>query len=122
MIEELLAQESFAVIGVSPNTQKYGWIVYQDLKSRGRRVYAVNPNYAEVHGNPCNASLADLPETPAVVVTVVPPAVTRATVQQALALGVRRFWMQPGSEDDEAIAAAEAAGAQVVHHQCIMLH
>ncbi len=42
MIEELLAQESFAVIGVSPNTQKYGWIVYQDLKSRGRRVYAVN--------------------------------------------------------------------------------
>jgi len=122
MIEELLARQSYAVIGVSPNQQKFGWIVYQSLKARGVRVYAVNPKYPEVHGDPCYASLADLPETPEVVVTVVPPPRTRNVVQQALALGVRGFWMQPGSEDDEAIAAAEAAGAQVVHHLCIMLH
>ena len=122
MIEELLARRRFAVVGVSTNTQKYGWIVFANLRSRGYEAYAVNPRYTEVHGHPCVASLADLPEPPEVVVTVVPPAVTRETVRQALALGVRCFWMQPGSEDEEAIAAAEAAGASVVHHQCIMLH
>ncbi len=122
MIEEFLKQQAMAVVGVSPNQEKYGWIVYQNLKSRGYRVYAVNPRYDDVHGDPCYDSVAALPEPPDVVITVVPPTVTRETVQQALALGVTRFWMQPGSEDDEAIAAAEAAGAQVVHHQCVMLH
>ena len=122
MIGDMLAQKVMAVIGVSPNTQKYGWIVYHNLKSRGYRVYAVNPNYSEVGGDPCYASVGDLPETPDVVVTVVPPAVTRQTVQQALGIGVKRFWMQPGSEDAEAIAAAEAAGAEVVHHECVMMH
>ncbi|MCE5238749.1 CoA-binding protein [bacterium] len=122
MIEELLSRRRFAVVGVSTNTEKYGWIVFENLRSRGYEAYAVNPRHTEVHGHPCVASLADLPEPPEVVVTVVPPAVTRETVRQALALGVRYFWMQPGSEDDGAIAAAEAAGARVVHHQCIMLH
>jgi len=122
MIEELLACRRFAVVGVSANTEKYGWIVFENLCSRGYEAYAVNPRHTEVHGHPCVASLADLPEPPEVVVTVVPPAVTRETVRQALALGVRYFWMQPGSEDEEAIAAAEAAGARVVHHQCLMLH
>lgn len=122
MIEDLLAQKVMAVVGVSPNTQKYGWIVYQSLKAQGYRVYAINPRYNEVGGDPCYASVAELPEPPDVVVTVVPPGATREVVRQALVAGVRRFWMQPGSEDETAIAEAEAAGAQVVHHQCIMLH
>lgn len=122
MIEEFLQQQVMAVVGVSPNQEKCGWIVCQNLKTRGYRVYAVNPGYEEVHGDPCYATVADLPETPDVVITVIPPPRTRHVLQQALARGVRRFWMQPGSEDDEAIAAAEAVGAQVVHHQCVMLH
>lgn len=122
MIEDLLAQKVMAVIGVSPNVLKYGWIVYENLRRRGYRVYPVNPNYSEVAGETCYATVADLPETPDVVVTVVPPQVTREVVPQALALGVSRFWMQPGSEDTEAIAEAEAAGADVAHHDCIMQH
>lgn len=122
MIEDLLAQKVMAVIGVSPNVMKFGWIVYANLKTRGYRVYPVNPNYSEVGGEPCYGTMADLPETPDVVVTVVPPTVTREVVRQALALGIQRFWMQPGSEDAAAIAEAEKAGAEVVHHDCIMQH
>lgn len=122
MIEEMLAQKTFAVVGVSTNQSKYGWIVYQNLKRRGYRVLAVNPNHGEIDSDPCYADVDALPETPDVIVTVVPPSATREVVAQGLARGVRRFWMQPGSEDAEAIAAAEAAGAQVVHHQCVMMN
>ena len=122
MTEDMLAQQTLAVIGVSANKSKYGWIVFDWLRQRGVTVYAVNPNRRDVAGYPCYATVADLPQTPDVVVTVVPPRATRDVVHQALARGVTRFWMQPGSEDDEAIAEIEAACAQVVHHDCIMMH
>ena len=32
-----------------------------------------------------------------------------------LKLGVRRFWMQPGAENPEAIELAESQGASVIH-------
>lgn len=114
VLRDSVNQQVIPVVGVSPNRQKYGWIVYNNLKQRGRTVYAVNPNYPEIDGDPAYATLADLPEAPGLVVTVVPPPVTLQVVRLGLQVGVRRFWMQPGSESHEAIAEAEAAGATIV--------
>ena len=45
---------------------------------------------------------------------ITPPAVTEKIVAQALALGIKNIWLQPGAESAAAIAAAEAAGANVI--------
>lgn len=122
LIREFLEQGTIAVVGVSTNRGKYGWIVFDNLRQRDYVVLPVNPNHETIDGERCYATVADLPPGVGGVVTVVPPAVTRQVVQEALQAGLKRFWMQPGSEDEQAIAAAKAAGAAVIAGECIMLH
>lgn len=119
-IAECLAQKLVAVVGVSENRDKYGWKVYQNLQRRGYGVLAVNPNHQTINGDKCYASVGDLPAGVGLVVTVVPPLVTRRVVREGLAAGLKRFWMQPGSEDVEAVGAITAAGGVVVQ-DCIMM-
>ncbi len=111
----------FAVVGVSRNPQKYGHQVYKDLKSAGYKVYPVNPNAQEVLGNKCYPCLEELPERPDVVVTVVPPQVTEQVVKTCKELEIKRVWMQPGSESEEAIRFCKENGLEVVYDKCIMV-
>lgn len=120
-IDDFLAQTHVAVVGVSTDQSKFGWIVYQNLKSRGYHVFAVNPRYTECHGETCYPSVAELPVVPGLVVLVVPPAVSERLMPDLAAAGVQRVWLQPGAESPAAIAAAEAAGLQVIHSVCIMM-
>ena len=84
-------------------------------------MYGVNPNGGELDGQRLYVSLAELPEKPAVVDTVVPPRVTEQVVRQCADLGIIRVWMQPGSESEESIAYCEEHGIAVVHHACAMI-
>jgi predicted CoA-binding protein len=43
-------------------------------------------------------------------------------VEQAIAKGIRHLWMQPGAQSASAIAAAEAAGLDVIADgSCILV-
>ena len=53
---------------------------------------------------------------------VTPPAVTRQVVKQAIAVGVKVLWMQPGAEDEQASQAARDAGLTVIDDgSCILV-
>lgn len=119
-LRDCLEQRVIAVVGVSANRDKYGWKVYVNLKRRGYEVLPVNPHHEEIEGEKCYASVRDLPAEVGLIVTVVPPRVTRQVVREGLAAGFRRFWMQPGSEDEEALKEIEAAGGVAVT-DCIMV-
>jgi predicted CoA-binding protein len=43
-------------------------------------------------------------------------------VRQAHDLGLKRIWMQPGAESQEAIAFCREHGIEVVYHACAMVH
>jgi hypothetical protein len=43
-IHQFFDNKQIAVIGVSRNTKKFGYLVYAALKKKGYDVYAVNPN------------------------------------------------------------------------------
>jgi predicted CoA-binding protein len=121
-IHAFLKARSLAVVGVSRNPEKYGYKLYKTLKEKGMRVFAINPQATEVDGDPGYPSLHALPELPEAIVTVVPPDVTKAVVGQALQAGVRKIWMQPGSEHEDAIHQAQQHGATVVYGgPCIMV-
>jgi predicted CoA-binding protein len=122
LINEFLRKENvFAVIGVSSNPEKYGHQVYKDLKEAGYTVYPVNPNIDEVLGDRCYHSLSELPEKPDVVDTVVPPEVTEKIVEECKKLGIKRIWMQPGSESEKAIDFCNRNKIKVVHDLCVMV-
>lgn len=112
---------SIAVVGAGDDPAKYGGRIYRNLKAKGFRVLAVNPGRDTVDGDPCYSSVADLPEPPTIVDFVVPPRVALEVLRQCLALGLKRVWLQPGAEDEAALAFAEANGFTVRAHDCIMV-
>ena len=58
---EFLAHKRIAVTGVSRNAGGHGSnAVYQRLKQRGYEVFAVNPNAAEVEGDPTFPDLTSI--------------------------------------------------------------
>ena len=60
-VEEFLTGGDWAVVGASQDRRKFGNTVFRELKKRGRRVYPINKNATQVEGEPCYASLAELP-------------------------------------------------------------
>lgn len=110
-----------AIVGATDNPAKYGSIIYRDLKRKGYRVLAVNPNRTEVDGDACFPSLANLADPPDIVDIVVPPRVAVTVVREALALDLDRIWLQPGTESPEALSILLEAGVDHIAHSCIMV-
>lgn len=111
---------TFAVVGVSQDTQKYGHEVFEALVQRGYVVYPINPKYERVDGRRCYASVDDLPQKPDVVVTVVPPGVTEQVIQSCIRQGIKTVWMPPGSWSEAAVDTCEANGIEEVHDICLV--
>lgn len=110
-----------AVVGATDNTHKYGSVIYRDMKRKGYRMFAVNPNRATVDGDPAYSTLADLPEAPDIVDLVVPADIGIDVVRQALDLGYDRIWVQPGADSPELISLLQEAGAEYLADACIMV-
>jgi len=126
MDEELIKKfldkkNTFAVVGASRNSKKYGYQLYKDLKEAGYEVYPVNPKAEEILGDKCYPSLEYLPTKPDVVDIVVPPRVTEEIVRTCKRLGITKIWMQPGSESEAAIRFCDNNNIEVVHSVCVMI-
>ena len=122
LISDFVNRRVWAVVGASQDRAKFGYRVFRSLADAGYEVYPVNPRGGELDGVTVYRRLADLPQKPAVVDLVVPPAVTDQIVKEAHRLGLDRVWMQPGAESDAAIAYCHENGIQVVYHACAMVH
>jgi predicted CoA-binding protein len=110
-----------AVVGATDDPAKYGAVIYRDLKRKGFKLFAVNPNRPTVDGDPAYASLADLPEPPTIVDIVVPPAATLRVLAAARALGYMNVWVQPGAESPEALAYLQEHDFNYLANACIMV-
>lgn len=122
LIKEFLNKNNvIAIVGASRNPEKYGYKVYKDLKEAGYKVYPVNPNASEILGDKCYPNLESLPVKPDVVNIVVPPNITEKIVKECKKLSIKKVWMQPGSESEEAINFCNENGIDVVYGVCIMI-
>ena len=122
LIREFLNRKNvFAVVGASRDPKKYGYQVYRDLRNAGYKVYPVNPNANEILGDKCYSSLDSLPVKPDVADLVVPLKITEQAVKTCKKLGIKKVWMQPGSESETAINFCRENGIAVVHGVCVMI-
>jgi len=121
LIDAAVNQRDWAIVGASENQQKFGNIIYRDMKRAGYRVVGVNPNAETADGDPVYPTLGDLPNVPIVVDVVVPPWVGRSVAEDTARAGIQIFWLQPGAESDELIEYAESLGLDVIHHACAMV-
>jgi predicted CoA-binding protein len=55
------------------------------------------------------------------VVVVLPPSATEKLVRDAAEAGIKRVWLQQGSESAAAIQYCENSGIAVVHGHCMLM-
>jgi predicted CoA-binding protein len=121
IIEDFLSQKNIAVVGVSGSKKKFGYIIYNELKSKGYNVYPVNPNIESIDGQKCYPSLIQLNNLVDAAVLVVPPLVSNEVVKDAHSAGIKMIWMQQGSESDECIKYCEENGISIICKECILM-
>ncbi len=124
--QTFLESRRIAVTGVSRTAGGHGGnVVYTRLRDTGYEVFAVNPNAETVEGDPAYASLAAIPGGVDAVVVATRPEHARATVQEAVDLGVGQVWLHRsvdrGSVDDEAVRLGREHGLTVIDGGCPLM-
>ncbi len=110
-----------AIIGVSNNTEKYGYKIFKDLLEAGYKIKGVNPKGGEALGHAVYKTIEEIGEKPDLIITVVKPEITLETVKTCGRLNIKKIWMQPGSESEEAITEAKKSGMEVISNACFMI-
>lgn len=120
-VKNFLAQKTLAVVGLSRSGDAFSNMVYKDLKSKGYRLFAVNPNAESIQGEKCYPNLSALPEKVGGVLLFTQPAVTEQVVKDAAAAGIRNIWIQQGAESAGALQFCEQNQLAAVSGHCIMM-
>lgn len=123
VIREMLRDAAtIAVIGLSDSPAKPSHYVSAYMQQAGFRILPINPSLsAPVLGEQPFPSLAALPVKPDIVNVFRLPRFIPAIVDEMIALGLPRLWVQQGIVHTEAAARAEAAGIRVIMDRCIMV-
>ncbi len=120
---EFLSSRRVAVMGVSREPDKHGAnVVYRRLRERGYEVFAVNPNAETVEGDPCYASLSDIPGSVEAVVIGTRADRAQEAMNECIALGITHVWLHRAfggsSVDPAAVKTGRAFGITVIDGGC----
>ncbi|UCD40715.1 MAG: CoA-binding protein [Chloroflexota bacterium] len=130
LVEDFLAQEKIAVVGVSDKRETGCNLAYRKFKENGYTVSAVNPRLTSFEDDPCYPDLGSIPEKPDAVFILTNPKISEEIVQQCVDLGIERVWMhclmgtKPGlaanmtSVSPEAVRLCRENGITVIPGSC----
>jgi len=121
IIAEMFEKKSWAVVGATQNPSKFGNKIFKKLQRNGYDVAPINPVYDDVEGVKTFKSLSDMPEKPECVNIVVSPERALNALEEAIKLGIKYVWFQPGAFNEDIIERAEVAGVNVVYHACVLV-
>ena len=111
--------KTIAVVGLSPNVARPSYRVSRAMQGFGYRIVPVRPAVSEVLGEKAYARLSDIPFEVDLVEVFRNPDDVGPIVDECIALGVRRLWLQDGVVNEEAAEKARAAGITVVMDRCV---
>jgi len=120
-VNEFLSQKTLALAGASRSGKKFGNMVLKALKSKGYKLYPIHPKANEIDGTQCYSSLTHIPEKAGGLIIVLKPEETEKIVMEAKEAGIKRIWMQQGSESASAIAYCKDNGLSIIHGECILM-
>lgn len=115
----LESTKTVAVVGLSDKPDRDSYEIAAYLQKAGYRIIPVNPTIKETLGEKAYKSLREIPERVDVVQIFRRPEEVPAIVEDAIAIGAKVVWMQPGAENEEASQRAAAAGLQAVAGACM---
>ncbi len=111
--------KTIAVVGLSNRPDRTSHEIASYLQQAGYRIIPVNPRIPDALGEKAYPSLQNVPERVDLVLIFRRPDKVPAIVDDALAVGAKVVWMQPGTENAEAAERAEASGVSAVVGACM---
>ena len=113
--------KTIAVVGISDNPMRPSYGVSEYMQQHGYRIIPVNPQYEEVLGQKCYASLRDIPDKVDMVDCFQKTERILALAEDAIAIGARVLWQQIGVRNEEAALRVKAAGLDSVMDRCVKI-
>ena len=110
-----------AVVGLSAQWHRPSHFAAKYMMEHGYRVIPVNPQYKEVLGQKCYASLREIPEKVGLVDVFRKTEDVMPITEDAIAIGARVLWQQLGVMNEAAGARARAAGLETVMDRCVKI-
>lgn len=120
-IEKMLSLCTWAVAGSTHDQAKFAYMIYKKLKNHNYNVFSLNPTGKNVDEDASYKTLYDLPVKPDVIDMVINPVKGREIINDAIKLGIKYVWFQPGAESQELINMAEQAGITVISNRCVLV-
>jgi predicted CoA-binding protein len=117
-IDQLLSLKTWAIVGLSNNSERAAYGVAKLLIEKGHTVIPVHPKSESVHGQTGFAKLSDIPVSVDVVDIFVNSALAGAVVDQAIEIGAKGVWLQLDVIDAGAVTRAHDAGLLAVMNHC----
>jgi predicted CoA-binding protein len=117
--EILKTVRTIAVVGYSPKTDRPSHRIAHALQQFGYQVTAVRPLLAEALGGKAYGRLTELPQAPDLVDVFRAADAVDEIVDDCIAIGAKRLWLQEGVINEAAAQRARAAGITVVMDRCI---
>ena len=125
-VAEFLSNRSIAVAGVSRDRAQPANAIYRRLRDSGHRVFAVNPNAAQVEGDCSYSDLRSLPEPVGAVLIATHPDVSARVARDCAELGIKQVWFHrsfgEGSVSEEAVRECESHGIDCIVGGCPMMY
>ncbi|MDD2988017.1 MAG: CoA-binding protein [Zoogloea sp.] len=119
-IRSLLQEvKTIAVVGLSPRPERPSYRVSRAMQGFGYRIVPVRPAVAEILGEKAWANLSEIPFAVDMVDVFRAGDQIDPVVDECIALGVKRLWLQDGVINEAAAARAQAAGITVVMDRCV---
>lgn len=110
-----------AVVGLSANEMRPSYFAAKYLQDHGYDIVPVNPNYTEILGQKCYASLEDIPGAVDMVDLFQRADQVMPFVEQAIRIKAKVIWMQLGIVNEAAAQKARAAGLDVIMDRCVKI-
>ena len=117
-IDAVLSLKTWAVVGLSNNSERAAFGVARLLQDKGHHIIPVHPKAETIHGETAYTTLSEIPVPVDVVDCFVNSQLVGSVVDEAIAIGAKAVWLQLDVIDEEAIARAQAAGLLTVMDRC----
>jgi len=117
-IDQLLALKTWAVVGLSNNSERAAYGVAKILIQKGHTVIPVHPKAESVHGQKGYTKLSEVPVQIDVVDIFVNSELAGGVVNEAIEIGAKGVWLQLDVIDAAAISRAKDAGLLAVMNHC----
>lgn len=120
-VDAILAEPAWALVGLSRRAEAFGALALPRLKEAGYQLFAVNPHGPEAQGLRTWPDLASLPGPVGAALFFTKPEVTEALLPGAAAAGIRKVWLQQGTEGPRTRQLCEDLGLTAVTGHCILM-